>query len=407
MPELQTAQVAETEVDVNEVPKVTLDLLTGKGENVKRAGGIVTKEDMINIKLYVKHALSLPIKTDVVESYIGYTKAGIAGLEPADIRVLFEGINTHGIGWEAVESKVVTQAINLQGFSNRTVNTGDELLGLIEEWPFFQRIKKLGTVTDKTLEQIGFGPEDPEASLALGEYLEMLKNDIESQRIKTKAVKVAVSDYKITLAGGELSNGTPTAGLGPEVDKKYKLMQDNNLAQKIKDDEDDIKAKEDRIAQLCKDYDLYVGLAFTGAVFGVVGVAITGGIFGDKAETARKDKDKLVEEVRVLKAKVKGKKGLQTAIENLKLDFAGIGGRMLDAETALAHLEFMWKTVLAKIVESQDQWKNIDNGLAMTTFVGAFQGVLNPWRDIGSLSGDLMKVMDEARAEWKKRYETA
>ena len=95
---------------------------------------------------------------------------------------------------------------------------------------------------------------------------------------------------------------------------------------------------------------------------------------------------------------------LQKAIEALSDDFDDIGTRMLDAETALQHLSYMWDTMLIQITASQDQWKNIDNGKAMTTFLGVFKLIIDPWRNVGDLAGDLMKIIDEALEEYKKVY---
>lgn len=78
-------------------------------------------------------------------------------------------------------------------------------------------------------------------------------------------------------------------GLEPQVKTKYDLMEkqheeiNKGIRRKIKE-------KRDRIEQLKKDYDKFVGLSFTGAIGGIIAIAITGGIFGAKAENARKEK---------------------------------------------------------------------------------------------------------------------
>lgn len=391
-------------VQAADVPQVTLELLTGKKDGVQRSGGIFTKEDFINLKLYVKKGLSLPPNIADLKDIIGYDTAGIAGLEPPEIKVVFDAVRSHCLGWDHVESEVIQQSISVTLASKQIVETGDNLLDVIDQWPFYDRVKKLGDVADKELEGIRFEPGDNEAKVALGTYLETLKQIIDAQLTKTTAVTNLVSDYRIVLVGGKLLNKTEVRGLEPMVKQKYDLMIKNNLAKKIKDDEEEMTIKQSRIEQLKKDYSKYVGLAFSGAIGGVIGLAITGGIFGDKAEKARKEKNKLIGEVRALRDKVKGEKGLQKAIENLSDDFNDIGIRMLDAETALQHLEFMWKSMLALITESQTQWNNIDNGKAILAFVGTFKLVIGPWREVGNLAGTLMDVWKDAQEEYKRKW---
>src|SRR5690606_28348110 len=106
----------------------TLELLTGTGKGVARPGGIFTKEDLINIKLYVKKGLSLPVAPAQVEGYVGYKSSGIAGLEPADIGDLFGQIQRHSLGWDGVQQKVINQGIELKGFSTNSVTSGEGLL---------------------------------------------------------------------------------------------------------------------------------------------------------------------------------------------------------------------------------------------------------------------------------------
>jgi hypothetical protein len=401
----QPMTAPEKTIKPSEVATTALRLLTATEQGVARPGGIFTKEDLISIKLYAKKGLSLPQEEPQVEVYVGYKSSGFAGLEPADITDLFRQIGKHCLGWDAVQQGVVNQGVELKGFSATFVTKGEGIIGNIKEWPFGKRVlKTLGDVSGEKLEDITYGPGDSEIAQTLGETLELMRKDVVDQQAKTLAVRKAVGDYRIVLVGGKLSTGAETPGLEPQVARKRKTMMDNKLTETIKADEDSLKEKEGRIEQLKKDYDKFVGLAFTGAAGGIIGLLITGGIFGAKAEEARKDRNKLIDEVRALKEKVSGAKKLQKAIETLALDFSDIGTRMLDAETALGHLDYMWASILSLIQNSQREWLNIDNGMKMSTFITSFQSVVNPWKTVGDLSGDLMRIIDEGLAEYKARY---
>lgn len=397
--------VPEQTIPNSEIPRVALRLLASTEDNVARSPGIFTKEDLINIKLYVKKGLALPEKLEEVIVFLGYEKSGIPGLEPVDIKELFDDIREHAQDWEGLQTKVINQSVQLESSSQRIVTTGDTFLSVIDQWPFFQKLQELGEVADEVLEGIQFEEQDYQASLALGQYLDLLKQEISDQKAKTQVVATAVSDYKIALAGGTLSNGVRTSGLEPLVKRKKDLMEKNNLEETIEEYQEEIDGLTTRIDQLKKDYDKFVQLAFTGATGGVIGIAITGGIFGRKAEKARKERNAKIKERRALKAKLSGAQALQRAIDDLADDFDDMGIRMLDAEQALQHLGFMWDTMLQKITESQNQWANVNDGLTLLAFIPVFQNIIDPWREVGDLSGYLIETIDEALEEYKKFYE--
>ncbi|RAW90248.1 alpha-xenorhabdolysin family binary toxin subunit A [Photorhabdus laumondii] len=396
---------AEKTLNETDIPSATLQLLTGKQEGVARPGGIFTKEDLINIKLYVKKGLSLPFNLEEVKSYLGYQKIDIAGLEPEDIHTLFEEIRTHSFSWSDVENDILQQSIDLEIIGKQITETGENIISIINEMPIITRIKRrLGEISERQLAQITYTHEDREVSSALGEILDTMKNDIEKQREKTEKVKTEVSDFKLKLIGGRLSNGSIALGLQPQVENKRKLMKDNKMSVSIGDLDDKIMEKKEEIVQLKKDYDRFVGLAFSGIVGGLIGLAITGGIFGSKAEEVRKRKNILIEEVRSLEESIKGKRALQKSITSLSLDFSDIDTRLLDAEVALNHLDYMWQSMLTQINASKDKFTQINDALNLTSFITKFQQVINPWKEVEGSAKQLVRVFDEALKEYKHRY---
>ncbi|MBC8950685.1 MULTISPECIES: alpha-xenorhabdolysin family binary toxin subunit A [Xenorhabdus] len=397
--------LAENKIPVTEVPAVTLKMLTSQIEGIARPGGIFTKEDLISIKLYVKHGLELPFNLQGVKEYIGYNDIDIDGLKPANMTNLFKEIHNHALSWSDVESNVQQQSIDLENAGRQITGTGGEIISVIEQMPIIERVKtKLGDLTDKQLAEITYTNDDKEIAVELGNILESMKKDIKKQQENTQKVKNSVTDFKITLIGGKLTNGGIAQGLEPQVNSKKKLMDENNLSATIKDLQDKIDEKNKEIEQLKKDYDKYVGLAFSGMAGGIIGWAITGGIFGDKAEKARKRKNELIEEVKGLQDQVKNKSALQTAIQNLSLNFYNIHICMLDAESALNHLDFMWNTMLTQITSSKDKFSEINDALKLTSFVSTFKQVISPWKEVQGSAVQLVKTFDEALAEYKKLY---
>ncbi|HHL2500486.1 TPA: pore-forming cytotoxin subunit YaxA [Yersinia enterocolitica] len=396
---------AESTIQLNELPKVVLDFITGEQTGVARSGGIFTKEDLINLKLYVRQGLSLPTRQDEVEAYLGYKKIDVAGLESKDIKLLFDGIHNHALNWNDVEQAVLQQSLDLDIAAKNIMSTGNEIINLIIQMPITVRVKTmLGDITDQQLENITYESADHEVASALKDILDEMKVDINRHQATTANVRKKVSNYRITLTGGELSSGKKVNGLEPQVKTKYDLMEKNNMRKSIKELDEKIKEKRQRIEQLKKDYDKFVGLSFTGAIGGIIAIAITGGIFGAKAENVRKEKNVLISEVTELESKVSTQRALQTVLEALSLSFSDLGIRMVDAESALNHLDFMWLSVLNQITESQTQFATINNALRLTSFVNKFQQVITPWKSVGDSAHQLVDIFDEAIKEYKKVY---
>ena len=259
----------------------------------------------------------------------------------------------------------------------------------------------LGGISTVPLGDIKYGPDDVEIAQAFGKPGPDEKG-CDSPAGRNRVVKTAVSDYRIVLVGGKISTGAETPGLEPQVARKRKAMVDNNLTEMIKADEDTLKEKEGNEQLKKKDYDKFVGLAFTksrGRLSSGWRLRVE---FSERREAARKEKNVLIDQVRELRAKVKGEKALQKAVETLADDFSDIGTRMLDAETALGHLDYMWASILSLIEDSQQQWKNINDGMRLSTFTTAFKTVINPWKSVGDLSGELIRIIDEALADTSK-----
>ncbi len=389
----------------NDLPREVMGLIGGSSPGVERAAGVFTKEDVIKIKQYVKKSLALPSELPEVKLFLGYETVNIAGLEPSDIKVLFEKIKFHASSWDAVESKIIQQSINLGSAAQSILSSGNSIISDIKEMPILERVRSsLGDLTNAELEGIKYTSEDGEIASAVGEIIKLMKVDINAQQTATRELKDSISKFKIELSGGELSTGERVDGLQPDLIGKYDLMEQNSFIKSIADNNEIIAEKKAKIVQLDKDYDQYVKNAIAGIAGGLIGLAITGGIFGAKAENAKKERNVLKEEVDSLESFVAGQENLQHALDRNKSDFLDLNNRMLGAEAALNILNTMWQNMLTKIDGSAAQFERIDDALKLTSFVAQFKLVINPWQDVKDTSGTLVEVFNEALEEYKKSF---
>ncbi|RAW93445.1 XaxA [Photorhabdus laumondii subsp. clarkei] len=405
---LLNQSLEENKLPNSEVPAATLNILTGQVQGAARSAGIFTKEDLINIKLYVKNGLELPFTLPTVKEYIHYNDTNIEGLKPENIKTLFEEIHNHALSWSKVEDKVQRQSIDLENAGKQITQKGESIIKIIEKMPITDSIETLKNTynnlkpTNEQLFKITYTDVDKKVAVGLKSILESMEKDVKGYRENSQQVKDAITDFKITLFGGTLSDGKTADGLLPQVDTKKKLMDDNNLSTTVKELQDEINEKKRDIEQLQKDYDQYVKLSLSGAI-SVIGVVITGSIFGPKAENARKQKNELIEKVKELQEQIKGASALQTALQNLSLHFLNIRSCMQDAEVALKHLDVMWSTMLEQINLSKKSFAEIDNASMLLMFEETFKQAISPWKEVQGSAEKLVKIFDEALAEYKKR----
>ncbi|MBD1876962.1 alpha-xenorhabdolysin family binary toxin subunit A [Nodosilinea sp. FACHB-131] len=388
---------ASTTFPVSQVPTEFIKIVTAKNDEVKREPGLIlSREDIINIKLYVKYGLALPTDSQEVVTYLGYSRSGVPGLEPEDIRPLFAGIRGNAQTWNDIESNVQQQSIDLDNFASKMTSMGGKILEYINKMDIY--VQAVNTVGDTSLQDSGieipFQAEDRKVISSLGKLVEVLLKSIEVEEQKTRQLKEKIALFKTKISDE----------LEPTVKRKWELITRANISAEVSQINSQIEILQGEIDQLKKDYDKYVGLAFTGAAGGIVGLAITGGIFGEKAEKARKSKNKKIKEKAELECRLANRQAIALSISSLNNHFEDLHIRLIDAEEGAGHLAFVWQSLYTNISNSLSSLKTIENGMDLLTFVIAFGEVINPWKEVKNSTAQLMKIFDEAIAEYKRLY---
>lgn len=398
-------QVAEKSKPISEgqVPKVVLKLLTGTQEEGGRSAGIFTKDDLINLLLYVRSSRRLPGDLSAFVKELGTSETGIAGLEPVDILTVYQLITNHANRWTPVENQVKDQASQLTVASEDIVSIGGSIIDIINKMDILAQMKEIGK-TDTTIPITT--DKDQKIQMALPDVIAKLRSTCETEQKRTHAVRTVVRDYRTEISGGSLSNGKQVNGLEPVVADKKERAKKANFGEKIEELQTDIDALDAQIEQKKKDYTKYVGLAFTGAAGGLIGLAITGGIFGAKAEAARKDKNRLISQKEEKSKELHKDQMIQGALNIFSTQFTDIGMRLLDAEQALNHLDFLWTDIISRIDQSVDKWNQVKDSDLLLSFVVDLKSIVTPWSEVGNMSQKLMDVFDEAYNEFKKTYES-
>jgi hypothetical protein len=390
-----------TPLAAGQVTAVTLNLLTNSQTEGGRAAGVFTADDLINIFLYIRSARQLPQNLAALERDLGSSSTGIPGLEPQEIVDLYQKITAHANRWTPVENLVKEQASNLTIVADDIVNTGGKIIQVIEGMDIFAQ---MDTVTETTVTIPITSAKDKKIQMALPQVIDRLKQICMNQQQKSRQVLTAVRDYKTELSGGTLSDNTTKIGLEKEVGDKRDRAKKANLDGTIKALQDSIDSLQTDIEQLKKDYDKYVGLVFSGMAGGLIGWAITSGIYGSKAEAARAQRNNKIEEKRDKDAELQQKQLIQGMLNKYTTTFTNIGMRLVDAQQALEDLDFLWTDIVVRIDSSVEKWMQVKDSDMLMTFVTDLQGIVNPWKDVGNISTQLVAVFDQAYEEYRQTY---
>ncbi|WP_265512274.1 alpha-xenorhabdolysin family binary toxin subunit A, partial [Providencia heimbachae] len=194
-------------IEKEDIGDATLALLTNQDSLSARATGIFTLEDLININKHVQFALSLPMKESDILKWFGITKSTELPVSPLELTNTILNIRDHANSWDYVEQQVKQQSINLSLTSRNIIQTGNQIIEYINHMPIMQKTSdSLADLSSQELEDITYQSDDQQIATELTCILQLIKSDIKNQSIKTTNIKSVISDFRVHIVGGYLSD---------------------------------------------------------------------------------------------------------------------------------------------------------------------------------------------------------
>ncbi|MBW5406266.1 alpha-xenorhabdolysin family binary toxin subunit A [Morganella morganii] len=386
---------ADLIITADEIGPTTLKLLLNEEEDTFRPAGIFTHNDLVHIRRYINYGMTLPRETEDVIEFIGYRDTALPGFEPHNIQRLFSHIHQHALSWEHVEYMTKQQAIDLEIAGAGITTTGDYILNAINEMPVISRAKIIlqDAVPDK-LKDITYKRKDRVISGELTKILSAMKDDIAEERKKTQKVKNIISRFRLELIGGIDESGNEIPSLIYAVKRKQKTLLKNQNSNAASDLQSEIRARNEEIEILKREYSQFVKLSFSGLIGGIIGLIITGGIFGYRAEQVRRRKNKLLEEVAELEEQVITQQTIQQLIIRLDKELSTLDGYFTDAHVAVDHLDFMWQVMLTEINESLNTFMQINDAYSLLQFSLQLKKITLPWQRVRGYAKELVAIFD-------------
>jgi hypothetical protein len=333
---------------------------------VENASQRFNREDYYKLREYVDYALSLPVVLPAVEVFAGYKTSGVAGLEPPNLRSLFEQVRENAGEWDPAENAISAQAAALGSVSSRIVRYGEALLDAIRSMPFYARIRAtvgqdpaglpVIQIPDET-----FNPVDAEKKTQLAGQLEVLKRVNQEQVGDTGEAMRKIASFR----GG-------IEKLEPIVTAKRLILQKSGL-ERIGNE----TTVEPMIASLQQEYDRTVQTGMPDAA------------------AAQAKRNALEAAIQKLKSQIdvyRDRQRLTYTLGRLFTHFSELRLVMVDAEMSVGHLWLAWREAAAALENSSAGFGNITGARKLVTFASDFQTIVGDWKIVRNRAIELGAV---------------
>ncbi|MCF5444697.1 alpha-xenorhabdolysin family binary toxin subunit A, partial [Pseudomonas syringae] len=223
-------------------------ILDDEKKGGRGAALILTKEDILSLKRYERHALNIPTSLARVEQQLGFTTISIPGLEPKDMLVTYKAIHNHGKSWLGIEDAIKRSGFTIDLFAAHFSDQGRQIISYIEKMDF---ARQLGlTVVDLTLEEVRdtsptpLGQTDQKVCITLAQFLKETASQIKNHQHAASTLAQHIDTFSTVLS----------VQLIPGINDKVKLAKRSDLDQQISELEKDIEQLTVDIEHKNKEY---------------------------------------------------------------------------------------------------------------------------------------------------------
>lgn len=369
-------------------------LISGTSEtSVRESKGLLglTKENIVDIKTYVRTSLSLKTTADEVAKEVGYTDDSYFSKDhpefsPTKFAEFYKPFHEHAEKWNSLETNIIQQGNDIQTYSVNFVSHAGFILEQIEKMPIYT-----------TVEEAEMTDTDKKTITALSSILDRWKEETNTYKSKTDALLKELGSFQDKLSN-ELS---PSAS---DMSKKLNVLDIEGETAALKKEMDllqeEIDAKQ-------KEYNKYCGLACTGAA-GIIGGplvlvtwSVTGGVYGAKAEKARKERNRLQSQLKEKQELYNNLNQVAASVHKATSGIENLGIAVTNGITGVRTLNAVWSLMSGYITSAKDSLSSVDSKSTLMEFSFELEAAKSSWNDVPSIAAGLLNLFKEADASVK------
>lgn len=352
----------------------------------------LTKENIIDIKTYVKTSLSLKTTNTEEAVELGYTDDAPFSKDhpefsPTSFAHFNQPFHQHALSWNSLETDILQQGNNIQTYGTTFVSHASFVLEQIKTLSIFQSIEDV-KITD---------PNDKKVLSALSTILDRWKNETNKHSDSTTNLLNRLKSFQDVLHNT----------LSPSANSMAQKLNNLDIQKETLELKEEIDSLKTQIEAKHKEYNKDCLLANSGAI-GIIGGpivlitwSVTGGIYGAKAEKIRKEYNELENTLNTKQSlynnlnKVASHVHKATSgIENLKL-------AVTNAIIGLESLNTVWGLLDSYITEAKEALAAVDKKSDLINFSFELESAQAAWNSVPSLAAGLLKLFKEAELSFK------
>ncbi|WP_459206497.1 alpha-xenorhabdolysin family binary toxin subunit A [Pseudomonas sp. MLB6B] len=337
---------------------------------------IFSKTNLMQIRRYVLAVRRLPPDFTTLSELTNFE---VFGISIDDVFVFHENLRKHADSWDGIQESCKQIGNELQVFAEGFLEDGAKFTASVQG----SIDKDLGLAEgDAPLPATVTNELRDASEIYLGQILGELQERLNSIQHVKKLIDTFGNAISVNLQpmGLNLAKAIDKKDLGSDIAKLGQSLE--TLDQAIK--------------EAAERYSGLVGTAFTGIVFGPIGLVITGGIYGAQAEQVRKEKNNLIEERKELISKRSALLSGLDGLESLQTSTADINFRLVEVQTAVEHLEDVWRLLETYVNTSIKKSREVSTLGSLRRFLAQFERVLRPWESILNISKQISVLFNEA-----------
>ncbi|MGF6088851.1 alpha-xenorhabdolysin family binary toxin subunit A [Pseudomonas sp. 18173] len=359
---------------------------------------VVTSEQLLEIKQYVRLGRALPTARDEIEKSLG----GVIdhpNFKWLDIQDLNVKVKDHATGWSSIENGLIQVGGGLSGLAKDLVEFSQNLMHDIEQMPIVERLKPYNDLEVENAPFMAFDQSDAAIHAQLGLVFEDLKKSVVVARKPTLDLKVEIDNFNRVL----------NDKLIPLVGEKVARLDTIDFAIDLEKFRAELDRVEKSINQtnkeLVKHGAMQVLSGFNtlalllNALFSSPEEAILGKAFLECQEKL----DGFMREKQRLLSLIGGQEKLPGLILSHSKSLDNLAAHMGAAARASNALVLVWNSVVAEIDRSATEFALIEDGVSLIRFKQSFNRGISPWNEVRHMADELLISLKKAIKDFNEQ----
>ena len=377
----------------------SIDVSSGRrDESVYQPRLVVTPEQLLEIKQYVRFGRTLPTERGEIEKNLGgvIDHPNFGWLEIQELNVK---VKDHAAGWPSIESGLVQVGSGLSGLAKDLVEFSQNLVSDIDQMPIVERLKPYNDLEVENAPFMELDQSDVAIHTQLGLVFEDLKKSVVAASKPALGLKVEIENFNRIL----------NDKLIPLISEKVAKLGTVDFAIDLDKFRAELEWIEKNIDQTNKELVKHSAMQIVRGIDGL-GVLLNAlfsspeeALLGKAFLEAQEKLYSFIMEKRRLLSLIDGQEKLPGLILSHSKSLDNLSAHMAAAARASNALLLVWNSVVAEIDRSATEFSLIEDGVSLIRFKQSFNRGISPWSEVQNVADTLLSSLRKAIKDFNEQ----